>query len=54
MQREIPVEIHNGSTFDYHFIIKELAEEFKGNIDCLGEDRGKYITFKVPLKKMVN
>ena len=53
IQREIPVVIHNGSTYDYHFIIIELAEEFKGNIDCLGEDTEKYITFKVPLKKII-
>ena len=26
--KEIPVVFHNGSTCDYHFIIKELAEEF--------------------------
>ena len=28
--KEIPVVIHNGSTYDYHFIIKQLAEEFDG------------------------
>ena len=28
--KEIPVVFHNGSTYDYHFIIKELAKEFKG------------------------
>ena len=28
--KEIPVVFHNGSTYDYHFIIKQLAEEFKG------------------------
>ena len=28
--KEIPVVFHNGSTYDYHFIIKELAEKFKG------------------------
>ena len=27
--QEIPVAIHNGSTYDYHFLIKELVEEFK-------------------------
>ena len=27
---EVPVVFHNGSTYDYHFIIKELAEEFEG------------------------
>ena len=24
-----PIVLHNGSTFDYHFIIKELTEEFE-------------------------
>ena len=43
---------HNGSTYNYHFIINELAKEFKGNMKCLGENMGKYITFKVPLKKI--
>ena len=28
--KEIPVVFHNGSTYDYHFIIKELAEECEG------------------------
>ena len=28
--KEIPVVFHNGSTYNYYFIIKELAEEFKG------------------------
>ena len=30
LPRETPVVIHNGSTYDYHFIVKQLAEEFKG------------------------
>ena len=51
VQREIPVIIHNGSKYDYHFIIKELAEEFKGQFECLGENTEKYITFSVPIKK---
>ena len=28
--KEITVKIHNGSIYDYYFINKELAEEFKG------------------------
>ena len=28
--KEIPVVFHSGFTYDYHFIIKELAEEFEG------------------------
>ena len=49
--QEIPVKIHNGSKYDYHFIIRELAEEFKGQFECLGENTEKYITFSVPIKK---
>ena len=53
MPKEIPVVFHNGSTYDYHFIIKELVKEFEGNFDCLGENTEKYITFSVPLKKKI-
>ena len=35
--KEVPVVFHNGSTYDYHFIIKELVKEFDGNFECLGE-----------------
>ena len=30
MPNEIPAAFHNGSNYDYHFIIKELAKEFEG------------------------
>ena len=36
---------HNGSTYDYHFIRKELAEEFEGEFE--------YITFSVSIKKEI-
>ena len=39
--KEIPVLFHNGSTYDYHFIIKDLAEEFEGEFECLGENTEK-------------
>ena len=52
--QEIPVKIHNGSKYDYHFIIRELAEEFKGQFECLGENTEKYITFSVTIKKENN
>ena len=51
--KEIPVVFHNGSTYDYHFIIKELAEEFEGEFECLGENTEKYITFSLPIKKEI-
>ena len=51
--KEIAIMFHNGSTYDYHFIINELAISFKeyGNFECLGENSEKYITFSVPFKK---
>ena len=51
--KEIPVVFHNGSTYDHHFIIKELVKEFKGSFECLGENTEKYITFSVPIKKKI-
>ena len=36
--KDIPLIFHNGTTYDYHFIIKQLAREFKGNFECLGEN----------------
>ena len=49
--KEISIGFHNGSTYDYHFIIEELAKEFDGQFECLGENTEKYITFSVPIKK---
>ena len=35
-------------------IIKQLAKEFEGKFDCLGENTEKYITFSAPIyKKMI-
>ena len=51
--KEITIVFHNGSTYDYHFIIKELVKEFEGNFDCLGNNTEKYITFSVPIKKKI-
>ena len=49
---EIPVKIHNVSKYDYHLIIKELAEEFRGeDFECLTENTEKYISFSVPIKR---
>ena len=33
---EIPVVFHNGSNYDCHFIIKELANKFEEKFECLG------------------
>ena len=37
----------------YLIIIKELAEEFKGQFTCLGENTERYITFSIPIKNEV-
>ena len=51
--KEIPVVFHNSSKYHYHFIIKELAEEFEVEFECLGENAEKYITFSVPIKEEI-
>ena len=38
---EIPVVFHNGSNYDHDFIIKELANKFEGQLECLGENKEK-------------
>ena len=47
--KEIPIVFHNGSNYGYHFIIKELAEEFEGPFTCFRENTEKCITFSVPI-----
>ena len=52
--KEIPIVFHNGSKYDYHFIIEQLAKEFKGKFECLGENKETYITFSVPIEKKLD
>ena len=52
----IPIVFHNGSDYDYHFIIKELAEKFKKHFKkfpWLGKNTKKHIKLTVPIKKEV-
>ena len=49
--KENPIVFHNGSTYDYHFIIKQLAKEFNDQLECFRENTETYITFSVPIKK---
>ena len=51
VSNEIPVGFLGGLNYDYHFIIKELANKFKGQFDYVGENKEKYKTFSVPVKK---
>ena len=49
--KEISVVFHNGSTYHYNFIIKELAEEYKVQFGFFEQNTEKYTTFSVPIKK---
>ena len=49
--KKIPVVFHNGSIYSYYFIIKQLAEKFKGQFECLVDNTEKYIAFSVSIKK---
>ena len=51
--KKILIVFHNRSNYDYHFIIKKLAEEFKKQFACLGENTENYITFTVRVEKVV-
>ena len=53
VSNEIPVVFHRGSNYDYHFIIKELANVFEGQFEYIGENKEKYKTFSVPIKKQI-
>ena len=33
LPKKMPVSFHNGSTYDWHFIIKQLPEDFKGQFE---------------------
>ena len=48
--KDIPIIIHNAS-YDTRFITNKLAEEFKGELNCIGENMEKNITFSAPIKK---
>ena len=49
--KKVLAAFHNSSKYDFHLIIKELAEEFKGKMECLEEITEKYMTFQYQLKK---
>ena len=50
---EISVLTHNGSNYDYHFIIKELANTFERKFECLGKSTEEYKTFSVSIEKEI-
>ena len=50
---EILIVFHNQSNYGFHFIIKELAEHFEKQFNCLGQNTEKCIIFSVPLEEEV-
>ena len=50
--KKIRAAFHNGSNYDYNFIIKELADEVRKQFIWLGENIENYATFTVPIKKV--
>ena len=53
ISKNISIVFHNGSTYDYHFLIKELAKEFEGQFECLGQNNEKCMTFSVSSNKEI-
>ena len=35
LPKKVAIAFHNGSNHDYHFVVKELAEEFETQFTCL-------------------
>ena len=50
--KDISLGFNNLPSYDGHFIIKELAHEFDGGLECLGENTEKYISFSVKINKI--
>ena len=50
--KDIPIIIHNAS-YDTHFIINQLAEEFNGELNCIGENMENISLFLYQLRKNV-
>ena len=50
--KDIPIIIHNAS-YDTHFIINQLAEKFKGELNCIGKIWKNISLFLHQLRKNV-
>ena len=51
--KNIPIVSHNLSSYDCHLIIKKLAEKLDGELECLGENTEKYISFSIKINKKI-
>ena len=48
---KFPIVFHNVLNYNYHFIMKELANKFKGKFECLEVKCRKLQNFSVPMEK---
>ena len=48
---KVAVLFHNGSNYGYHFFIKDLANKFKEQFECLEENNQRYKTLTVVIEK---
>ena len=53
MPKEILVILYKVPNFYYHFIIKELSNEFVGQFESHEQNNGRFKTFSVPVEKEV-
>ena len=51
--KEITIVFQNGSNYDYHFIMKQVAGEFEKPFTWLGENTEQHVTFPVPMDEEV-
>ena len=50
---EILALFHNRSNYDYHLTVKELANKFEEQLECLRENTKSFKTFSFPLEKEI-
>ena len=51
--KDIPIVFHNLSSYESPFIIKEFANEFDRELECLEENTEKYFSFSVKVNKEI-
>ena len=51
LPNKTPIVFPDGPNYDYHFIIKELASEFKGQFECLADNQKSTKPFPFQWKK---
>ena len=50
----MPVVFNNGSNYNYHFIIKELTNQFEGKLERLGENTNSNYNYHFVIKELAN